>query len=324
MSYGWICEIMNCDLISVVVPVYKVEKYINRCVDSILRQTYTNIEIILVDDGSPDRCGEICDEYKKKDSRISVIHKENGGLSDARNAGTLTAKGTYITYIDSDDWVADEYIEILYSAIKKNNCSLSVCGFIKVSDYKTIGVIKDKLTIFNNVEALQEMLYQKSFDNSACGKLYETSIMQNNLFPVGKWYEDLFTIYKVLAQSGDVVYVDSQLYYYWTNPNSIMHSSFDLRMFDEIEAVDNIVGFVKTNMPKIAGSAYSRKFSSYSQVLRWIPRDIEDKEIKKKEDVIWKFIKEYRFKMMLDRKARFKNRVAAFVSLFGKELFCKI
>lgn len=121
-------------LITIIVPIYKVENYLDKCVYSIIQQTYTNLEIILVDDGSPDNCGNICENYRKKDSRIKVIHKENGGLSDARNVGINSATGKYIAFIDSDDYIAINYIEELYKAIKKYNVQIALCSYILISE----------------------------------------------------------------------------------------------------------------------------------------------------------------------------------------------
>lgn len=161
---------MNNPLITVIIPCYKVEQYLPKCINSVLTQTYTNLEIILVDDGSPDNCGNICDNYAQKDSRIKVIHKTNGGLSDARNKGIDIAHGEYITFIDSDDYVSNDYIEVLYNLLKENNAQMSICLPYCISEMnETIIRInnKNKKIIFNSEEALISMFYQKDFDTSA-------------------------------------------------------------------------------------------------------------------------------------------------------------
>lgn len=135
---------INCDeLISIIVPVYKVEEYIDECVKSLINQTYNNIEIVLVDDGSPDKCGNICENYKRTDNRIVVLHKENGGLSDARNAGMRIAKGKYFVFVDSDDFVSNNYIEILYDIIKKNNADIGFASLTRFFDNDIIGLNKN-------------------------------------------------------------------------------------------------------------------------------------------------------------------------------------
>ncbi len=171
------------DLITVVVPVYKVEKYIDRCVTSIINQTYKNLQIILVDDGSPDNCGKICDEYAKKDNRIEVIHKENGGLSDARNAGINIAKGKYIAFVDSDDYVANDYIEYMYKILKKENAKISICELqivwknTKIEEKtnlqenkeieKNRKIKENEVQKLTSKQALENLLYSQGIDVSA-------------------------------------------------------------------------------------------------------------------------------------------------------------
>lgn len=311
-------------LISIVIPIYNVELYLDRCLRSIVNQTYDNLEIILVDDGSIDRCPNICDNWEKKDHRIKVIHKKNGGLSDARNSGTNIANGKYITYIDSDDWVSNYYVEMLYKTLYKTDADIAVCNFTKTN--KEIQY-KEKLCnpiVYNNLEAIREMLYQKNIDNSAWGKLYPTNLMKKMLYPTGRLYEDLFITYKVFANVSKIAYLNSSLYYYWINPNGIMNSGFSEKIFDEIDAVDEIVDYIEKNIPDIKYAAYSRKFSSYSQVFRWIPNDIQDGTVKLKKDKLWKFIEEYRTCMIRDNNARLKNRIGAVVSYLGPRIYSQI
>ncbi len=156
------------ELISIVIPIYNVEKYLKNCVDSVCNQTYRNLEIILVDDGSPDHCPEICEDYARNDSRVRVIHKQNGGLSDARNYGIEVAKGKYITCIDSDDYVSEDFIEYLYKLLKDANADISVCGFIKTKNLNENRIFTSEDTIeMSSNQAIQEMLYAKIFTTSA-------------------------------------------------------------------------------------------------------------------------------------------------------------
>lgn len=177
------------ELISVIIPIYNVEKYLKKCIDSIINQTYKNLEIILVDDGSPDNCGKICDEYAKKDQRIRVIHKKNGGLSDARNAGIDIAKGKYIAFVDSDDYVEKEYIEIMYKELKKNNVKIVQCGINKISDNEEIidnyGYLKDEL--INSQRIMEEKYTKYPISNVvAWNKLYDIDLFKNIRYPVRK------------------------------------------------------------------------------------------------------------------------------------------
>ena len=310
-------------LISVIVPVFKVEMFIDRCLRSILSQNYENFELVLVDDGSPDLSGQICDEYAKNDSRIHVIHKNNGGLSDARNVGTKFCHGDYITFIDSDDWVAPNYLSELYRLISDNEADISICSFKKTD----CEIFKQKLfsscSVMTNIEALECMLYQKNITNSAWGKLYRNTLAKKFLFPNGKLYEDLFTTYKMFANSRKIVFSNSILYFYWKNPNSIMHH-ISPKILNEIEAVDEICLFIKQNYPQLEGASKSRKFSSYSQVYRWIKKSNELELSSIEVNKIWNYIKEYRLNMIMDSKARIKNRVAGILAYFGPKLYGKL
>ena len=185
------------DKITIVVPVYKVEKYLRRCIESILQQTYKNIEIILVDDGSPDNCGKICDEYKEKDNRIIVIHKENGGLSDARNAGIDIATGKYIAFIDSDDYVANNFISSLYDVCIKNECEIAQCKFKRVTeDYKEEQKEISETTILDGKSAIKEIYGQNDvYTIVAWNKLYLKNLFNDIRYTVGKIHEDESTTY---------------------------------------------------------------------------------------------------------------------------------
>jgi glycosyltransferase involved in cell wall biosynthesis len=240
------------ELISIIIPVYKVEDYIRRCVDSILKQTYGNLEIILVDDGSPDRCGQICDEYAAKDSRIVSIHKKNGGLSDARNAGMDICKGEYITFLDSDDWVDKNYIEKLYRLLKDTDSDISVCNFIRTSKEDVeADASKEEIHTYSNLEALDHLESKGDIQLYiqlvvAWGKLYRRSIFEGITYPVGKLHEDEFTTYKLLYKAGRIVITNARLLYYWQREDSIMGAGFNARgSMDDIEALIERSGFYK-------------------------------------------------------------------------------
>lgn len=234
--------------ISIIVPVYKVEKYLNRCVDSILNQTYTDFECILVDDGSPDKCGQICDEYAELDKRIRVIHKENGGLSDARNVGIDAAKGEYISFIDSDDWIHPQMIEILYGGIIHNGVLMSICAYKETESY----------IAFNKVEA-----YQFTISNGmdflvnnnvtavvAWNKLYHKKLFKGIRYPYGRIHEDEFTTYKLLYKAGDIAYCNEMLYYYFRNNDSITKSKYTPKRMDGLVALEERNKFIKKHKLK--------------------------------------------------------------------------
>ena len=208
--------------ISVIVPVYNVEKYLNRCVDSILNQTFTDFECILVDDGSPDNCPKLCDEYAKKDKRIKVIHKQNGGLSDARNAGIdwvfKNSDSEWISFVDSDDWIHSRYLALLFEKATEYNVDISICGYLRTSgESYNIDAPDINPDCFN-----PELLWCENLGNAivACGKLFKKSIWSKTRFPLGKLHEDEFVIYKLIF-TNKILFLNTGLYFYFVNTNSI-------------------------------------------------------------------------------------------------------
>lgn len=229
-------------VISVIVPVYNVEKYIEKCVDSIIIQTYKNLEIILVDDGSPDKCPEICDNYAKKDSRIKVIHKVNGGLSDARNAGLDIASGKYVTFIDSDDYISFDYIEKLYCALVDNGADMSLCSFIFVDDNYNIiterqndSPIEDECISGLDIIKKLNQSHGGYYVVSVC-KLYSIHLFDNLRFRQGKIHEDEFIIHHVLYKCKRVATIAQPLYFYFQRSGSIMNEKIAYKEFDVCEA----------------------------------------------------------------------------------------
>ena len=298
------------DLISVIVPIYKVEKYLDKCIESIINQTYYNLEIILVDDGSPDKCGEICDKYALQDDRIVVIHKENGGLSDARNKGLKVSTGKFISFIDSDDFISVNYFEYLYSLLKKYNADISVVLPYKFSNYDEIKINNTggKVTVYNASEALITMLYQKKFDNAAWGKLYKKDVVKNIEFPVGKLYEDIGTTYKYLLNSKKVVFGNERLYYYLQRNDSIMGKPFRIQEMDYIYQSKILLDDVsKIGNKKLIEAAECRYVNANFSVLLKIKRN--SLFIEQRKEII-KNIKKISFKILFNANSRFKTKVA--------------
>ena len=240
--------------LSIIVPVYKVEKQLERCIRSILNQSFTNFELILVDDGSPDRCGEICDEYEKKDKRIKVIHKKNGGLSDARNAGLNIAKGKYIGFVDSDDIIHSEMYERMYNCITKYNVDIVQCKFRKfknIEDINKFSNIKDaNIEYYTSKEAIIDMIDNNKINVNTWNKLYKRELFENERFPKGKIHEDEFLTYKLIYNSNKVAYINKELYYYYQNDNGIMNGSNLIKRLDRIEALEERSNFFLKNGDK--------------------------------------------------------------------------
>ena len=214
-------------LISIIVPIYKVEKYLSICVEKLIHQSYENLEIILVDDGSPDRCPEICDEYQKKDSRIKVIHKKNGGLSDARNAGLDIAQGEYVAFVDSDDYVDERYIDKLYDALNQSNASTAVCGLQIVDENnkvsEQISVTKGvNSEIYTGKEIIKKELQGEWVLVTAWGALYDMAIFKEMRFPCGRHYEDEYVFAANYLDQQRVVCIPENMYFYLRRSDSIM------------------------------------------------------------------------------------------------------
>ena len=226
------------NFISIIVPVYNVEKYIRRCIESILNQTILNYELILIDDGSKDKSGEICDQYAKAHSRIKVIHQDNKGLSGARNTGIdwvlFNSKSDWITFVDSDDWIHPQYLEILYNACQEFNTNISICNYIR-----TRGEIHEiDIQAFSVKKMETEKFYCEKGVNATiiCGKLYRKSCFKTIRFPEGKIHEDEFVTYRILFKEKFVSMVDIPLYFYYINNEGITSQRFSIRRYDRIEA----------------------------------------------------------------------------------------
>ena len=240
--------------LSIIVPVYKVEKQLEQCIRSILNQSFTNFELILVDDGSPDKCGEICDEYEKKDKRIKVIHKKNGGLSDARNAGLDIAKGKYIGFVDSDDIIHPEMYERMYNFINKYNVDIVQCKFKKFKSIEDINKLSNinntNIEYYTSKEAIMDMIDNNKINVNTWNKLYKRELFENERFPKGKIHEDEFLTYKLMYKSNKVAYINEELYYYYQNDNGIMNGSNLIKRLDRIEALEERSNFFLKNGDK--------------------------------------------------------------------------
>ncbi|MBO0454297.1 MULTISPECIES: glycosyltransferase family 2 protein [Enterococcus] len=222
--------------ISIIVPVYNVEKYLKKCVDSILNQTFKDFELILVDDGSPDNSGMICDEYAEQDSRVRVIHKENGGLSDARNAGIDVAKGKYIGFVDSDDYIAEDMYELLYRNIIKEDADLSICGIYDVYPGKTLKKKELFYKVLDSIETMILIFHGNNISVHAVNKLYRSHLFSSIRYPLGKYHEDSFIIVDIIDLCNKIVIDSTQSYYYYHRVGSINTEKFSERQFDFIEA----------------------------------------------------------------------------------------
>lgn len=246
-------------MISVVVPVYNMEKFLARCIDSLLAQTLTDFEILLIDDGSTDKSAEICKKYAEKDSRIQYIYKQNGGLSDARNTAVKIAKGEYITFIDSDDYVHNTYLDYLFTLCENHNADIASCIHFETSEDACIyNVSEEKVLSMSGKEACKRMVTDLApVLTAACGKLYKTSIVKKYEFPYGRLHEDVATTYKYYLDAEKVIYSYKELYAYYQHPNSIMHKVSDKKIEDELWAMsDRALGFEKVGEKKLSNMSW--------------------------------------------------------------------
>lgn len=241
-------EVLMEQKVSVIVPIYKVEPYLKRAVASILHQTYHNLEIILVDDGSPDQCGRICDDYAKEDNRITVIHKENGGLSDARNAGLDAAHGEYIVFVDSDDFIAEDYVETLMQCLKKYDADVAMCSYAVTAsvelDESIFKASRDEMVEVCDRRELLNNLYDANHKDAtyfivSWNKIYKASLWQDVRFPKGRIHEDEATTYKIYDRAQKGVYLHRPLYGYFTAPSSITRDRFNIKRLQWMDALDD-------------------------------------------------------------------------------------
>lgn len=245
-------------LITVVVPVYKVEQYLDECVDSILKQTYKNLEIFLVDDGSPDRCGKMCDEYEKIDHRVHVIHQKNKGLSGARNVAIDVFNGDYITFIDSDDWISNDMIECLYESLIANEAQMSCTSPESFYEDGTCSLSKhnEEELVYTKEEALDCFLFNDYLTPCVCGKLYVRNLWSRVRCPEGMLFEDQFTTYKLIDQCDKIVYCTKPMYHYRKRMDSIGHSVFSRKTYDLYDAIHEEYKYIHTKygqkVPNIA------------------------------------------------------------------------
>lgn len=245
-------------LISVIVPVYKVEQYLNRCIDSIINQSYQRLEIILVDDGSPDACGKICDKYADKDNRVKVIHKENAGLSSARNAGLVVASGDYIGFVDSDDWIVTDMFESLVGAAERENADIVQCGYQAVLNDRTV---KRKYRFAHegynvNADILSAYFLQTKIHAVVWNKLYRSFLFDTIRMVEGRLHEDTMVSFELILKTKRFVSIEGIYYNYLQRDTSIMGTSFSTKKLDVIFAGKYVLSLCEKKAPQCINQAH--------------------------------------------------------------------
>ena len=311
-------------MVSIIIPVYNVQDYLARCVDSVLAQTYTDLEIILVDDGSIDISGDICDEYALHDARVRVIHKENGGLSDARNAGLDVARGNYVAFIDADDYVHPSFVELLLKTINETGAQIAVSTWQELKDGDKPRKVKTKrprCTILTQEEAISSVFYQKKLNHSACSRIFETQLFNNLRFPEGILYEDLAIIYPLLCKVEKVALINTPMYYYMHRQGSII-TTMSLRRTHVLDHIERIEEQVTDEAPQYLPAVRSRHLSACFNMLRLMP--VDEPKWQATKERCWDYIKNMRFLCIKDSKVRLKNKIACLLSYFGVDFLIKI
>ena len=306
-------------LVSVIIPVYKVEDYLDDTVSCMLNQTYSNLEIILVDDGSPDRCGEMCDAYAVKDARVKVIHKPNGGLSSARNAGVEVCKGDYIAFIDSDDVASTDYIEFLLRLCQNYKADMAVCLTRDFQDGNQpvydLG-IDYTTTYMSGKQSLEKLFYFSEIRTGVIAKLFTRKLLPWLNFQVGIYYEDAKPMYHAHAHAAKVALGRAYKFAYRHRRTSQSRQGFSLREMDCVYEWTDIYTVVTQDMPSLQKAAACRAFSAYAHIFFIIPKNGFESE--KKE--CWRHMRRLRNTVLKDRKARRKARMCALLTLSGMKI----
>ena len=300
-------------MISIIAPIYNTEKYIAECIESVLSQSFTDWELILVDDGSPDHSGLIADNYARKEPRIKVAHIENGGLSWARNHGLDLASGEYVTFLDSDDALLPDSLQVLHQTAVKYDADIVEGKTCRGSACRCKAQSNPKIMEFTPDQAMVEVLYQKKLDHSACGKLYRRELFQGIRFTEGILYEDLDFFYRFIAKCRKLVFVDTHVYFYRRTPGSIINT-WNKKRADVLDVTERIESFFSDNQ-KVLPAARSRRLSANFNI--FILASIHsDEQIAQR---CWPVIKRLRNSCLRNSKVRFKNKIGILISYLGKK-----
>lgn len=305
-------------MISVLVPVYNVEKYLRRCLDSILEQTYTDFEIVLVNDGSTDQSGALCDVYAAEHDCIRVIHQKNAGLAEVRNVSVAAARGEYIAFVDSDDVIEPTYLEVLLRDLQQTGADISICSWSELSDEG----VRTELTwdhkekgfqVWTTQQAVENLLYQNGIDNNTWGKLYTREVLKDIVFPTGKVYEDIATTYQMMLKAKRVCYRPEALYLYTSNTSGISQSAFTVRRMDLIDMAEKMYLDIEKRFPEYRRAAQARLMRAYIHVYLQIP---DGKPFKDCQNRVFEGIRKHCRAVAGDTRAKRGTRLAAIIACF--------
>jgi glycosyltransferase involved in cell wall biosynthesis len=316
-------------LINVIIPIYNVELYLRKCVDSVLAQTYANLRVILVDDGSQDDCPAICDNYAKKDNRVMVIHRKNGGLAAARNSGliallndSLPKHGEHVAFVDSDDYIAPDYIEFLYKLLAETQADISQCGhYVVYSETRAVDKNPNHSTIsLNKMQALESLCYNGIYDVTAWNKLYKLGLFDDVRFPEGRIYEDTAVCYLLAGKATKLTVNMVPKYYYTQRYNSIANNTiFNEQKYQFIQAGDEMADYIKKSYPQLSKAANVKRvfvrLSTLSQMVNGMHYN------KQRVSEMKQVINELRLGALLDKKASKRDKLGIIAFMFGFSVF---
>lgn len=306
-------------LISVVIPVYNVEQYLSKCIESVLNQTYRNLEVILVNDGSPDGSFKICEEYKLKDTRIKIINKDNGGLSDARNVGIENSSGNYITFIDSDDYIDDDYIDVLYKTLISYNADMSIASHKVIYAKKCINKATGEKFCANSKEILEKILYDEGIDLSAWGKLYKKSLFNDIKFPTGRLFEDSATTYRLIDASRKIAVNSKSIYNYVIRSNSISNEKFSEKKLDLIISTKEMTDFIRKKYPELEKGCERRLMYAYLSTLTQLAKTKETNSSMQAK--LMNYIKKNKGRVLKDKRIPKRDRIGIISTMLGFKFY---
>ena len=313
-------------LISVIVPVYNVEDYLDQCLESIVSQTYPHLEILVVDDGSTDGSGTLCDQWAERDQRIRVIHQKNGGLSAARNTALDAMSGELVLMVDSDDVLHPDGVSILLQAIQAHHADVAIGSFVVFHD-KDVNwdpITSDANTAkhYDSQAALKAIYYQDKLTNSSCWRLFKASLFDDVRYPVGLYYEDLAIVYPLYKKCSLVVGIDDKVYGYRQRNDSIL-GRFSLKRADVLDICEQLERQVQAEDVELLPPVRSRLLSAYFNILLLSYQD-KDQDFKELQDRCWQGIKRLRYSCLIDSNVRPKNKAGILASYLGRTFLCDI
>lgn len=309
--------------ISIIVPFFNLEFYIKKCIDSILQQTFQNFELIIINDGSTDKSGEICDEYANKDSRIRIFYKENGGVSSARNLGIKEARGEFIGFVDGDDWIYEDMFQNLYELCTDKNSDIAICNIFREINGEVVNIEREEfINEMDNVEAMKQLFRGELYKFSLWNKLYRKSCFENIKFPEGRIHEDLSTTYKLFANANKVVFTNYTGYIYVKRESSILTARYNEKRLDGLYGWDEIIPFMNQNYSQLAEDFLACYVYWGVDNIYYILNQIENKNVKGQYlNRIQSYIRKYYKLLIMNNKLSLKYKYIITLFIFNVNLF---